>query len=263
MVDDLCELAARKDPQLKRFTETSGGLVLACQPRSVRWLFAAAGAPVAASHTQILHLQSAEATDLPQKREPKVQLKSADSPAESAGLSGGGANWHAWFPVIDFERCTNCLQCLSFCLFGVFGVSSAKRLQVEHPEGCKPNCPACARVCPEAAIIFPKCPAAAMNGSDPPEAGVPRAAMKVDVSALLGGNVYERLKDRNRKTQERFSAARDPQKALAERRQYLAELARDIPAEVLDSLPSLEELRRQADAARLRASQAMIEKKSD
>ena len=31
--------------------------------------------------------------------------------------------WKPWFPVIDFNRCTNCMQCLSFCLFDVYGVS--------------------------------------------------------------------------------------------------------------------------------------------
>ena len=29
--------------------------------------------------------------------------------------------WKPWFPVIDYDRCTNCMQCLSFCLFGVYG----------------------------------------------------------------------------------------------------------------------------------------------
>ena len=31
-------------------------------------------------------------------------------------------DWKPWFPVIDYDRCTNCMQCLSFCLFGVYGV---------------------------------------------------------------------------------------------------------------------------------------------
>ena len=29
--------------------------------------------------------------------------------------------WKPWFPVIDYDRCTNCMQCLSVCLFGVYG----------------------------------------------------------------------------------------------------------------------------------------------
>src|SRR6266581_4822583 len=39
-------------------------------------------------------------------------------------------DWKPWFPVIDYDRCTNCMQCLSFCLFGVYGVDEQHRTQV-------------------------------------------------------------------------------------------------------------------------------------
>ncbi|HRQ88427.1 MAG TPA: ferredoxin family protein, partial [Bacteroidia bacterium] len=41
-----------------------------------------------------------------------------------AGLNRPGepGAWKPWFPVIDYDRCTNCMQCLSFCLFDVYGV---------------------------------------------------------------------------------------------------------------------------------------------
>src|SRR5690349_15887991 len=39
--------------------------------------------------------------------------------AETRAVQHGG--WKPWFPVIDYDRCTNCMQCLSFCLFGVYG----------------------------------------------------------------------------------------------------------------------------------------------
>src|SRR5207244_9290069 len=42
--------------------------------------------------------------------------------------------WKPWFPVIDYDRCTNCMQCLSFCLFGVYGVDEEKRIQVQNNE---------------------------------------------------------------------------------------------------------------------------------
>ena len=35
--------------------------------------------------------------------------------------------WKPWFPVIDYDRCTNCMQCLSFCLFGVYGVERRRQ----------------------------------------------------------------------------------------------------------------------------------------
>ncbi len=60
-----------------------------------------------------------------------------------------------WYPVVDRDRCGNCLDCLNFCLFGVFGVDREGRLFVESPDSCKDGCPACSRVCPEGAIMFP------------------------------------------------------------------------------------------------------------
>ena len=56
------------------------------------------------------------------------------------------------------------MQCLSFCLFGVYGVDDQKRIQVQNQDNCKTNCPACSRVCPEAAIMFPKYKAGPING---------------------------------------------------------------------------------------------------
>ena len=79
------------------------------------------------------------------------------------GTAQHGA-WKPWFPVIDYSRCTNCMQCLSFCLFDVYGVSTAGKIQVQNNDNCKTNCPACSRVCPEVAIMFPKYTAAPING---------------------------------------------------------------------------------------------------
>ncbi len=60
-----------------------------------------------------------------------------------------------WYPVIDFSRCTNCMECIDFCLFGVYGVDNAETILVEQPDNCRKGCPACSRVCPQNAIIFP------------------------------------------------------------------------------------------------------------
>ena len=61
-----------------------------------------------------------------------------------------------WYPVIDFSRCTNCMECVDFCLFGVYGVDGTENILVEQPDNCRKGCPACSRVCPENAIIFPQ-----------------------------------------------------------------------------------------------------------
>lgn len=177
--------------------------------------------------------------------------------------AGAGAvrqgEWKPWFPVIDYDRCTNCMQCLSFCLFGVYGVDSAQKIQVQNNDNCKTNCPACSRVCPEAAIMFPKYKAGPINGDVVSDADLNREKMKVDISALLGGDVYSLLRERSEKAKSRFSKERDANKALQERQKCLVKLAQagDIPPEVLMSLPSPEEIARRAEEARARAQAAL------
>lgn len=167
--------------------------------------------------------------------------------------------WKPWFPVIDYDRCTNCMQCLSFCLFDVYGVSEAGKIQVQNNDNCKTNCPACSRVCPEVAIMFPKYAHGPINGEPVQDSDVQREKMKVDISALLGGDIYARLKDRSVAAKSRFSKERSPDKALEERKKCLVKLAGDgfIPAEVLASLPSPEEIQRKAAEAAARAQAAL------
>jgi NAD-dependent dihydropyrimidine dehydrogenase PreA subunit len=72
-----------------------------------------------------------------------------------------------WYPVIDYSRCTGCKECLEFCLFGVFDTAEDSRVAASAPDACKPGCPACSRVCPEQAIMFPMHDSdAAIAGSD-------------------------------------------------------------------------------------------------
>jgi NAD-dependent dihydropyrimidine dehydrogenase PreA subunit len=94
-----------------------------------------------------------------------------------------------WYPVIDYSRCTNCLECLDFCLFGVYGVDSMDRILVENQDSCKKGCPACSRVCPEQAIIFPEYKAAAIAGA--PVGAI--SGLKIDLTKLFGGEVKDAL----------------------------------------------------------------------
>ena len=176
----------------------------------------------------------------------------------ASGAAQHGA-WKPWFPVIDYDRCTNCMQCLSFCLFGVYGVDKESHIQVQNNDNCKTNCPACSRVCPEAAIMFPKYKAGPINGDVVSATDLNREKMKIDISALLGGDVYSMLRERTLKAQSRFSKERDSDKALTERQKCLAKLAAagDIPAEVLMSLPSPEEIARRAEEAKAKAAAAL------
>lgn len=87
-----------------------------------------------------------------------------------------------WYPVIDYSRCTNCMQCIDFCLFGVYGIDAAQTILVEQPDNCRKGCPACSRVCPENAIIFPQHKTPAIAGSPAGAAG----SLKIDLSKLFG-----------------------------------------------------------------------------
>ncbi len=173
-----------------------------------------------------------------------------------------GRRWKPWFPVIDFDRCTHCMQCLSFCLFDVYGATSDGKIQVQNESNCKTDCPACSRVCPEVAIMFPKYKAGPINGDAVSDDDVRREAMKVDISALLGGDIYALLRDRSEKAKSRFSKERDDERALRERERCLNKLKAtasglEIPGEVLASLPSADEIREKAEEARRKAQQAL------
>ncbi|SVD68579.1 uncharacterized protein METZ01_LOCUS421433, partial [marine metagenome] len=139
---------------------------------------------------------------------------------ESAQSARHG-EWKPWFPVIDYDRCTNCMQCLSFCLFDVYGVDDEQEIQVQNNDNCKTNCPACSRVCPEAAIMFPKYKSGPINGDVVSDGDLNREKMKIDISALLGGDVYQMLRDRSQRARSRFSKERSSDKALGERTKCL------------------------------------------
>lgn len=91
-VPDLCELSARRDPSLKRLASAGPVKIAACFPRAVKWLFAAANAPLPLGATEVLNMrnQSAEeilsslfSTELrPNLPEGKVTL--ADAPVSAA-----------------------------------------------------------------------------------------------------------------------------------------------------------------------------------
>jgi Pyruvate/2-oxoacid:ferredoxin oxidoreductase delta subunit len=185
-------------------------------------------------------------------------LTLVDATREQAQIAKPGG-WKPWFPVIDFGRCTNCMQCLSFCLFNVYGVTKEGKITVQYENHCKTDCPACSRVCPEVAILFPKYRNGPINGDEISSDDLRREAMKVDISSLLGGDIYQALRDRSAKAKSRFSKERDEDRALKERMRCLQKLSdqMDIPPEVFASLPSIDQIQQKAREAQARADEAL------
>lgn len=104
-----------------------------------------------------------------------------NTPAPTEPVRIDEAAGRRWYPVIDFSKCTNCMECIDFCLFGVYGVDNADTILVEQPDSCRKGCPACSRVCPENAIIFPQHKTPAIAG-----ANLGNDSLKIDLSKLFG-----------------------------------------------------------------------------
>jgi NAD-dependent dihydropyrimidine dehydrogenase PreA subunit len=114
----------------------------------------------------------------PESRAPNTEPPT--SPATPVRIEEEAAR--RWYPVIDFSRCTNCMECIDFCLFGVYGVDGQETILVEQPDNCRKGCPACSRVCPENAIIFPQHKTPAIAGADM----IADGGLKIDLSKLFG-----------------------------------------------------------------------------
>ncbi len=74
------------------------------------------------------------------QREPAAALTIVREAVGHAG-EGKASAWKPWFPVIDYDRCTNCMQCLSFCLFGVYGVTPKARSRFKTNQTARPIAP--------------------------------------------------------------------------------------------------------------------------
>ena len=87
-----------------------------------------------------------------------------------------------WNPFIDSSLCTNCGLCYEFCIFQVYTKNEEGEVCITNPSACKDNCPACARLCPQGAIVFPKHPESSINGSEKPvEPIVPENLFEGDI----------------------------------------------------------------------------------
>ena len=146
-----------------------------------------------------------------------------------------------WYPVIDFSRCTNCMECIDFCLFGVYGIDSVETILVEQPDNCRKGCPACSRVCPQNAIIFPQHKTPAIAGA-PMDMG----GLKIDLSKLFGAPddgadaIEVAARERDEQLLLAGRQAVGITEDLAARVAHSADQPRDDLGNLLDQLDSLE-----------------------
>ena len=231
-LNDLCGICAKEPERIAEVIRNAGKvLLIACYPRAVDLLLQHAGVPDLEKirHFNLLEedpgkldLVIREFADDIKERSRDHELPGVTGDARQPGKTAlqGNPSWPAWYPVIDTARCTQCGQCADFCLFGVYRKTAAG-VEVVNPENCKNNCPACARICPSVAIVFPKyAGGGAIGGSRRICEKTELKRIQRGTDANLGGGIYQALEQRKMK---RRSIIRDEsmQQAIHERNEAL------------------------------------------
>lgn len=205
-VDNLCRRAVEGRAGLPAALFGGAPLALfARRPRAARGLLAFAGVPLAGRDVRWVVAESL-----------------ADETAGVADALPDAPDWVPWYPVIDAARCTRCGQCTRFCLFGVYESAPDGLPVVVRPEKCKNKCPACARICPGTAIIFPRYDESPFNGDEVLDDDARLAAQREDVRRILGDDPLAALRARQARARSRRLV--DPAKleaAVAERERHL------------------------------------------
>ncbi len=197
---DLCGVAAmNRDALSEVLEENTEYLVIGCFPRTMRLLLVQTGS-VDRQNISFNYINLIE-TSLTNAQDHISDFCSGGLSIASLQEINGDQAWPAWYPVIDYSRCTTCGQCADFCLFGVYDKTPEKVLVV-NPKGCKDQCPACARICPAAAIIFPKYKhGGAVGGSDDIDEKAELQRQSRDIESILGDDIYLALQKRKAKRQ--------------------------------------------------------------
>lgn len=185
VVADFCQMAMEPSANMPAIVS---GTILACHPRTVLshtnslGLKAERVEDMRNTADEVLSLFNLSYSDVRDAAEKEHWIKIIETFPVETGTD-------AWFPVIDKKRCTECGKCHDFCLFGVYAIEN-KRVRVAQPQNCKNNCPACARVCPVNAIIFPKYEKSPINGGTAQEETFP------DIDNMYRDRLQMRLQQR-------------------------------------------------------------------
>jgi NAD-dependent dihydropyrimidine dehydrogenase PreA subunit len=226
-ISDLCGVSVKNLDTLRSiFPVNNEYLIIACHSRTIRLLLDKAGIDTKESTFKFVNFFESDIEEI--KRETD-SFKNGVNKLTKASFEeiSSSTEWVSWYPLIDYARCTSCGQCTDFCLFGVYDKSDG-RVNVVNPEGCKNNCPACARICPQTAIVFPKyLPGGAIGGSDVTDEIAEQKRQAEDVNTLLNGDIYNALEKRKQK---RRSIIREEamNKAIEERLNALNDLKPEI-----------------------------------
>ena len=226
IVDDLCGLAATGNIELfSKWADDDELAVVACYPRAVRSIFAKAGVTLKDT-TPIYNLR----VDNIDKMIASLTGKASGGLSQMQEINCDCDDWQPWYPVIDYKRCINCKQCVNFCLFGVYALEDNK-VKVVRPASCKTGCPACARVCPEGAIIFAKYGDSPINGDEVNDAEWKEQVQKPDIHDRMVGNVHDILRNRGK-----VASQETPHQAIKGIDLKRLQKEFDIPDHVIESL---------------------------
>lgn len=189
-VSDLCSICSTQKEKAREIFSSDETMIIACYPRAVKLLLDFAEVSVDFNHFHFVNFRNENEESIFE------QIKAfADGEHQPVSLSElkGDHEWPAWFPMIDYSRCSSCGQCAEFCLFGVYEKMDGK-VQVVHPQGCKNNCPACARICPQTAIVFPKYQlGGAIAGDESINEVAEQERQRQDLNDILGSDIYKAL----------------------------------------------------------------------
>lgn len=217
IVPDLCGMTANCAPELRKLENTNHLTIIACYPRAVQWMCHRAGIYFKNTRVEFLNMRTQSFEEIKQT----VMERKTVGETASLSVSKDSDEWIPWFPVIDYSRCKNCKQCASFCLFQVYETTKDGQVIVKNPTHCKNNCPACARICPEAAIMFPKLNEPPINGAEITDEHDVRANIKLNVEQMLGDNVYEALAERRKKAKHILLRKKALEQAREERERHV------------------------------------------
>jgi len=194
VLGDLCQLVASGSEELAAISSKDTWIISPYQPRAVSALLSCAGVDSVDAGRIICHRDRSGHDILSQVfgNPPEISDENRSEAEQILDkLRSEEGAWRPWFPVIDRDLCTECKQCAGFCLFGVYEMIEDS-VRVANPSRCKDNCPACARVCPSGAIIFPKYPDGPVNGGES-STGEP---VRLDPAKLIDKDVMEKLRQR-------------------------------------------------------------------